>query len=103
MREFIYEFSYMIAIFDVKMREVVWLDLIGSSNYLRGGNNVASNRFNIEDLLEASLNFHQVSMYELLKLHVEARGEQDSDENNATTRFKREMIYSYESILANFL
>lgn len=95
--------SCMVAIFDVKMREVVWLDLIGSSNYLRGGNNVASNRFNIEDLLEASLNFHQVSMYDLLKIHVDARGEQVSDDNGVTTRFDREMIYSYESILANYL
>ncbi|MCO7223243.1 TerD family protein [Pleionea sp. CnH1-48] len=96
-------YSCMVAMFDVKKKEVIWLDLLGTSNYLKGGNNVANNRFNIEDLLEASLNFHQVSMYDLLHLHAQARGEVVQSPIESESQFNKELIFSYEKILSEFL
>lgn len=96
-------YSCMVAVFDIKAREVIWLDLAGSSHQLRSGNNVANNRFNIEDLLEASLNFNQISIYQLLEMHASSRGELVSSEEDADLILGSNLIYQSNVINSNYL
>lgn len=96
-------YSSMVAAFDIKEREVIWLDLPGSSNQLRSGNNVASNRFNIEDLLEASLNFHQISIYDLLELHASSRGAIVTSEKDADLKLGKDLLYQSNVINSEYL
>ena len=95
--------SCMVAVFDIKEREVIWLDLAGSSRKLKSGNNVANNRFNIEDLLEASLNFHQISIYELLELHALSRGEITTSKEDADLKLAADLVYQSNAINADYL
>jgi hypothetical protein len=95
--------SCMVAVFDIKKREVIWLDLPGSSNRLHSGNNVANNRFNIEDLLEASLNFHQISIYDLLELHASSRGEIVTSEKEADLKLGEDLLYQSNVINSDYL
>lgn len=96
-------YSCLVAVFDIKEREVIWLDLAGSSNRLHSGNNVANNRFNIEDLLEASLNFHQISIYELLELHASSRGEMVTSEEGADLKLEANLVYQSNVINSDYL
>jgi hypothetical protein len=96
-------YSCMVAVFDIKEREVIWLDLAGSSNRLHSGNNVANNRFNIEDLLETSLNFHQISIYDLLELHASSRGELVTSEKEADLKLGGSLLYQSNVINSDYL
>lgn len=96
-------YSCMVAVFDIKDREVIWLDLPGSSNRLRSGNNVANNRFNIRELLEASMNFHQISIYDLLELHILSRGEIVTLEKEANLKLGKELLYQSNVINSEYL
>ncbi|MDG9667985.1 hypothetical protein ONV78_09600 [Hahella sp. CR1] len=91
------------AFFDIKQREVIWLDLVGSSESLHRGNNAVSNASNIEQMLMAALNFRQLSLYELLSLHAQARGDMHPGAEGADMVFGRDMVFQYEQILAHFL
>lgn len=95
--------SCMVAVFDIKEREVIWLDLAGSSNQLESCNNVHNNRANIETLLKASLNFHQISVYDLLKLHVLSRGELAASEQEAELILDENLVYQSNVINSEYL
>lgn len=95
--------SCMVAFFDIQEREVIWLDLLGSSHYLMGGNNVASNRYNIEELLEAAIHFKTASLYDLFAMHARARGSLVSSASEAETIFSPEMVFNYLEVMAEYM
>lgn len=63
--------------FDLQTREAIWVDLsTGRARSGYWGNNVESNRAPIEKTVEAIVSMdNKVSLYELLSLHAQARGE----------------------------
>jgi stress response protein SCP2 len=71
--------SVVPMIIDLVDRKVIWVDatMTTGNNYRyswRGGNNVASTRGTIELLGKAFTNIKKPNLYDLLNLHVEARG-----------------------------
>ncbi|MEL6548295.1 MAG: TerD family protein, partial [Myxococcota bacterium] len=95
--------SCLVALFDVVAREVIWLDLVGSSHSVHGGNNVASNRRNIRDVAAGILNSRLLSMNDLLELHRHARGSAAVSREDAQTRFDHAMVYDYVRVLRDFM
>lgn len=89
------------AIFDIKNREVIWTDLSLTRNpnwYI----NVPGNLIGIQLSLKAFCELNKMNLFDLLKMHIEARGEfvelpQDADVEfsiKAGTPFELEKIAS---------
>ncbi|MEO1174295.1 MAG: hypothetical protein AAFX94_19920, partial [Myxococcota bacterium] len=95
--------SCLVALFDVREREVVWLDLIGAAQQMSGGNNVASNRRNIRDIADGILHSRLLSLYGLLELHRHARGTVAESREAATTCFDHDLVYDYTRVLRDFM
>ena len=95
--------SCMVALFDVRDRQVIWLDLVGSSNSLRGGTNAASNRRNIRDVADAILHSRLLSLHTLLDLHRQARGSVAETREHAETCFDHALVYDYARVLRDFM
>ncbi len=89
------------AIFDIKNREVIWTDISLTRNP-NWYNNVAGNLNGIQISLKAFAELNKMSVFDLLKMHIEARGElvelpQDADVEfsvSAGTPFELEKIAS---------
>lgn len=63
------------VIFDLQERKAIWTDLNTSANRGWSGNNVANNRANLRDVIEAiASNDNKASLYHLFGAHAEARG-----------------------------
>lgn len=86
-----------ICILDLKEREYIWADLETQS---RGLSNIESSK-EYSDMVIKSLiaSSEKLSVYDLLTLHVEARGKIVSDKESADLKFEYEdMVSSYEKI-----
>lgn len=95
--------AVLVALFDIVNREVIWLDMEGSSNGMYGGNNVASNKASIRDIANMALNMKKISTYDLLKLHADSRGETTSEKENADTVFDSDYVFKYTEILSEYI
>jgi hypothetical protein len=77
------------VMFDIKTREVIWVDLPFSANKLRnsfyGGNNVQNNRAKVQEVVGmfANLNEQKTSLYDLLEIHAKSRGKIVKDREDA--------------------
>lgn len=92
------------AIFDLETREVLWLDLALTSNP-SWVNNVASNLTSIQLMLRAFSTRPWPCLYDLLHLHVTARGSLVNAESEADTVFSvaNETPFHLEKIASEFL
>lgn len=92
------------AIFDLKKKEILWLDLSlkGTPHW---ANNVANNFHNIQLLMKAFNDRDWLNMHDLLELHVQARGEVVDSEEIADTVFSvaNETPFRLERIASEFL
>lgn len=93
----------LVALFDVQEREVIWLDMEGQSDSLYGGNNVASNKASIKQIAEIAIKAKNISLYDLLKLHAESRGEIVYDIENAETIYDKNWIFRYTDVLSEYI
>ncbi|AXX92245.1 hypothetical protein CPU12_01445 [Malaciobacter molluscorum LMG 25693] len=93
----------LVAAFDILKNEIIWLDLKGSSSCLVSGNNVLSNVTNIRELLKSTVDFKEISLYELFYFHANARGELVENKEDANTVFDEDMIFKYEEVLAKYI
>lgn len=76
------------AVFDLKERKVIYCDLSTSSRMHMGGNNVESNKASIEQTMKAIVKSeNKVNLYQLFKLHAEARGQIVINKDDADTVF----------------
>lgn len=77
----------MPAVFDLKRREAIWLDLAGGVKSRRP-NNVESNAATLVDLVRSGLSIEdKPSLHELFTLHARARGELVDTREEADTVF----------------
>lgn len=93
----------LVALFDIKKREMIWLDLNGQSNTLTGGNNVESNKANLQMLVEAAVNLKKPTLYDLFSLHAANRGQLIDNPEEADIVFDEKMIFQYEQVLSKYL
>lgn len=73
-------------IFDLVAGEVIWVDL-ALTRQLDWYNNVASNLKGIQLCLAAMVNLQKPTLFDLLSMHVEARGQLVDDASEAATIF----------------
>lgn len=90
------------CLFDIKERKVIWLDLNMSKNDFFV-NAVACNRKIVFNLVEAAVNMKQMSIYDLLLLHVKARGNIVRSKKDADIVFDESFAYKHELILSDYL
>lgn len=95
--------AVLVALFDIVNREVIWLDMEGSSDSMYGGNNVASNKASIKDIANMAINTKKLSTYDLLKLHAVSRGETTSEKEDADTVFDSDYVFKYTEILSEYI
>jgi len=93
----------IVALFDVKEREVIWLDMEGQSDAFNGGNNVASNKASIRQIAEIAIGSKNLSLYDLLKLHAESRGELVENKEEADNIFDTEWVFKYTDVLSEYI
>lgn len=63
------------AVFDLRDRKMIWVDVAMSGRRQWGGNNIESNAASIESKLKAIVESeHKLSLYELFLMHAQARG-----------------------------
>lgn len=75
------------ALIDLETRELIWADITATSRSDLGGNNVASNVVGTQASVYAAVNWEKPSLYDILLLHAEARGEVVSDMHEADLVF----------------
>lgn len=76
------------VIFDALTREAIWCDMATRRNTRRGGNNVESNRANIEDVTTSLMNLHnRATLWDLFMMHALGRGEVTEVREEADTVF----------------
>lgn len=94
----------MPAVFDLETREVLWLDLSLTASP-RWANNAAANMSNIQLMLRAFTTRPWPCLYDLLELHVRARGTLVNTETDADTVFSigNETPFQLERIASEFL
>lgn len=89
-----------LALLDLKEREFIWCDLESSAFHLA---TVEANRGNTTNAMAWLLNSEYLSVYDLLLLHIESRGELAVSEEESDVQFKYEdFVTSYEKI-ASFM
>lgn len=93
----------VVALFDLKERDVIWLDMEGQSNTLYGGNNVASNKASLKQIAEIAIKSKNLSLYDLLKLHAESRGNVVDNLEDADVVYDKEWIFKYTDVLSEYL
>jgi hypothetical protein len=93
----------VVALFDVQEREVIWLDMEGTSSVMNGGNNVASNKASIGQLATMAVNFKNLSLYDLMKLHAESRGTVVENQEEADIVFDKNLIFNYTKVLSEYI
>jgi stress response protein SCP2 len=85
------------VVFDLQQRKAIWTDLPASQHGYSYTNNVENNYASIEQKLKAIVNSqHKLSLYELLELHAQARGEQ------VETRDEADMIFAFDGTVTPF-
>jgi hypothetical protein len=89
------------AIFDLVEERVIWADL-SLSNMPGFNNNAAVNSYGIQLSLQSIVEDRRVSLYDLLALHVAARG-RHVDESSAATVFDQEFAYDPIRIASEYL
>lgn len=76
------------VMFDLLERKAIWIDVATPRRSSYGGNNIESNRASIENTIEAIATMkNKLSLYELFKLHAEARGTIVESKEDADTVF----------------
>lgn len=75
------------ALIDLETREIIWADITATSRSDLGGNNVASNIVGTQASVYAAANWEKPSLYDILLLQAEARGEVVSDMHEADMVF----------------
>ncbi len=93
----------VVALFDIQEREVIWLDMEGQSQTFSGGNNIASNKASLKQIATMAVNFKNLSLYDLLKLHGESRGSLVNNKEDADVIFDKEWIFRYTDVLSEYL
>lgn len=65
------------VVFDCKERKFIWLDLSLSVSNVNYGepNNIENNVKNIDDIIRLLLSLKKANLYDLINLHIQARGE----------------------------
>ncbi len=91
------------ALFDIKERKFIWVDLNGTANNMCGGNNVESNKANISDIAYTIINSVQPTLYDLFTAHAKARGKIVDNPQNADIVFDENIVYDYTTILSKYL
>ncbi len=92
-------------IIDLEKREVIWTDLAMTA-YISMQNNVFSNLSSMSLMQYAMTEKHFPNLYDLFALHIQARGEQVDDQNQADTIFAVDQGIrptDLDNILANFI
>lgn len=85
------------VVFDLQQRKAIWTDLPTSRNGFYYNNNVENNYASIEQKLNAMVNTqHKLSLYELLELHAQARGEL------VETRDEADMVFAFDGTVTPF-
>ncbi|MBS2007572.1 MAG: TerD family protein [Cyanobacteria bacterium SZAS TMP-1] len=74
------------AVFDLETGQVIWADM-ALTKWPYWYNTVAANLWGIQLTLKSMLELNKPNLYDLLKLHIEARGQLVDDENLAETVF----------------
>lgn len=91
------------AIFDLAQKKVIWCDL-SLTNNPHWVNNVAGNLGNIQATLKALAEFSKPNLYDLLKLHAEARGRLVDNKLEADTVFSADTLpFELEKIASEFM
>lgn len=81
------------VIFDCTKREMIWCDMslsIDGCSYLYGENNVESNLHGVTATCYAMVNVNKPTLYDLIRLHIRARGEEVSSKEEADVVFDLE-------------
>lgn len=94
------------VIIDLQEREIVWLDLAMTSRNFYGGRNVESNRTTLALMLQAMTQVAKPNLYDLFRLHAEARGEIIEEIEEADTVFSIDegiTPFDYETIVGEYL
>jgi len=85
-----------IAILDLQARDFIWVDMEANSKQLA---TVESNRGTTTGLMSWLLNNENLTVYDLLLLHIESRGKLVSEEKDSDVQFKYEdFVTSYEKV-----
>lgn len=95
------------VIFDCLTRQIIWCDVnLGTVRSHYGGNNVESNLSGVELASYAMVNMHKTNLYQLIYLHICARGIQCYDKAQADIVFDEEdgiTPYDTDVIMAEYL
>lgn len=97
------------VIFDCKTKEMIWCDMnltIDGYRYHRGGNNVESNIKGVAATCYAIVNIKKPNLYDLIQLHIQARGLKVETKEDADVIFDLEdgiTPYDTEIFMAEFL
>lgn len=95
------------VIFDCLTRQIIWCDVnLGTVHSHYGGNNVESNLAGVELASYAMVNMHKTNLYQLIYLHICARGIQCYDKAQADIVFDEEdgiTPYDTDVIMAEYL
>ena len=97
------------VIFDCKTKEMIWCDMnltIDGYRYHRGGNNVESNLKGVAATCYAMVNIKKPNLYDLIQLHIQARGLEVESKEDADVIFDLEdgiTPYDTEIFMAEFL
>jgi hypothetical protein len=91
------------AIFDLVERQVIWVDIALTRNP-NWYNNTAGNLNGIQLSLKSMVDLNKPTLYDLLLLHAEARGQLASSAELATTKFLAEDIpFDLTAISSQFM
>lgn len=92
------------AVFDVVQRQAIWTDVTLPSRVV-WNNNVGTNLEGIQLALRAMTEISKPNLYDLLKLHTEARGHLVEHPENATHVFSvaNETPYQLETIASDYM
>ena len=95
------------VIFDCLTLQIIWCDVnLGAVHSHYGGNNVESNLAGVELASYAMVNMHKTNLYQLIYLHICARGIQCYDKAQADIVFDEEdgiTPYDTDVIMAEYL
>lgn len=97
------------VIFDCRTKEIIWCDMnltIDGYGYYHGGNNVESNLKGVAATCYAMVNMKKPNLYDLIQLHIQARGLEVESKEDADVIFDLEdgiTPYDTEIFMAEFL
>ena len=97
------------VIFDCRTKEMIWCDMnltIDGYGYYHGGNNIESNLKGVAATCYAMVNIKKPNLYDLIQLHIQARGLEVESKEDADVIFDLEdgiTPYDTEIFMAEFL